>query len=89
MGYVSKECRPIVYSKSSLDYDRQAVTLYENTLLSTTPKSLSVKNLEFNAIGGSGLTLGTVQAPVAKASELDVLTFSTTENLSQQDSFRR
>ena len=86
MGYVSQEYNT-VYSKSSLDYDRQTVISYENTPLNITPKPLRVNSLEFPVTSSNGLTLGTVQAPVAKASETDVLTFSATGKLPQQSPF--
>ena len=83
-GYVSQESKPVVYSESSLNYDRQTAISYENTPLSTTSKSLPLKNLQFHAANSYVPNLGTSQAPVAKASETDVLPSSTTVNLPDQ-----
>lgn len=58
---------------------------YENTPLNTTSKSLPLKNLQFHAANSNVPNLGTGQAPIAKASETDVLPPSTTVNLPDQN----
>ena len=83
-AYVSQESKPVVYSESSLNYDRQTAISYEKTPLSTTSKSLPLKNLQFHAANSNVPNLATSQAPVAKASETDVLPSSATVNLPDQ-----
>ena len=76
-GYVSQELKGNVY------LDRQAVTSYEHTPLCAVSKPPPVKNLEFHTAQNSSLTLGSVQAPAAKACELHMVKF-TTATLSPQ-----
>ena len=76
-GYVSQELKGNVY------LDRQAVTSYEHTPLCAVSKPPPVKNLEFHTAENSSLTLGSVQAPAAKACELHMVKF-TTATLSPQ-----
>ena len=85
MGYVSQESKPVVYPESFLSYDIETAISYENTPLNTTSKSLPLKNLQFHAANSNVPNLGTGQAPIAKASETDVLPPSTTVNLPDQN----
>lgn len=85
MGYVSQESKPVVYPESFLSYDIETAISYENTPLSTTSKSLPLKNLQFHAANSNVPNLGSSQAPIAKASETDVLPSSTTVNLPDQN----
>ena len=73
-GYVFQE-------ESSLD--RKAVS-YEYSPLRAISKPLPVKNLEFHVAHSNSLTLGSTQAPVAEASESDMLKFSTAVQSPQQ-----
>ena len=85
MVYVSQGSKPVVYSESSLNYDRQTAISYKDTPLSTSPKSLPLKNLQFHAVYNDVPNLGISQFPVATASELNVLPFSTCAKLPNQD----
>ena len=70
-GYVSKGSKPVVYSESSQNYERQTAISYKDTPLSTSLKSLPLKNLQFNDVPNLGIS----QLPVATASELNVLPY--------------
>ncbi|CAH3021328.1 unnamed protein product [Porites evermanni] len=84
MEYVSQESKPVVYPESFLSYDIETAISYENTPLSTTSKSLPLKNLQFHTANSNVPNLGTSQEPIAKGSETDVLPSSTTVNLPDQ-----
>ncbi len=75
------ETKGYVYTDPSLD--SQAVS-YEYTPLCAVSRPLPVKNLEFHESHSDSLTLGSSQAPVAKASRSDMLTFSTAVQSPQQ-----
>ena len=53
--------------------------------MSTASKSLPLKSLQFHAANSNVPNLGTSQAPIAKASETDVLPSSATVNLPDQN----
>ena len=57
-GYVSQGSKPAVYSNASLNYDRQTAISYKDTLLSTSPKSLPLKNLQFHTANKDVPNLG-------------------------------
>lgn len=80
-GYGSQGSKPVVYSESSLNYDRQTAISYKDTPLSTSPTSLPLKNVQFHAPNNDVPNLGISQLPVSIARELNVLPFSTSAKL--------
>ena len=87
-GYGSQGSKPVVYSESSLNYDRQTAISYKDTPLSTSPKSLPLKNVQFHVPNNDVPNLGISQLPVSIARELNVLPFSTSAKLPNRDSLQ-